>query len=476
MATSTNSASHVSRASRPARNVKQLSPADAAVRLMSETAHDIRAPLATIRESVRLVHDGGLGEMTTDQRECLAAAIDQCNCVDQMVGEMVQLERLRTGIPRVRRVWTTAHQIRDSIEVTLKPWTLPRGIKVLWDLPVDESLRVFGDPSMIRRLVVNLVCNAIRETPEGGAVLVRAQPIKQGQVLRWSVVDQGRGMSESEMHEIAQRQVSNGGGEGLGLSICRQLSALHFSPLRIESRKGTGTAVSFETVIGGPKTIAEAWTHWRNAQREPLRKPVNRYAVSDDAARKIRPPRQMRFDSPTVIVELSSEGSRPVVDDRVSIGTVTVGATMPRQVADEFDTLLQGQLRMFDFAYRVDPRQWVWVFDANAGQADERIDSIGDIASKKISTIRLSWSDPQVIPLNQRRTANRLTELLVRQSLSCHSAVVTDVDDVRPGTEPIKESVVAAERLDEELRRMAERLSRHNDQMQQQARRLRPEF
>ncbi len=74
---------------------------------MSETAHDIRSPLTTIRESVRLVHDGDLGAVNDDQKSCLAAAIDQCNCLDQMVGEMVQVERLRTGLPRARRSWVS---------------------------------------------------------------------------------------------------------------------------------------------------------------------------------------------------------------------------------------------------------------------------------------------------------------------------------------------------------------------------------
>ena len=461
-------------ATRAPRESQSLSPADAAVRVMSETAHDIRSPLATVREAVRLVHDGDLGELSLGQKACLAAAMDQVNCVDQMVGEMVQLERLRTGVPRVRRTWVSVSEIKSTISETLRPWAMPRNINVIWDIVHNESTRVFADPSMIRRLVVNLVANAIRETAEGGSVLVRVQSIRGGEALQWSVVDQGRGISEVEMQEIAERQVTMGGGEGLGLSICRQLSALHFSSLRLESRKGTGTAVSFETAAGSPTSVAECWARWRVGQREPLRKPVSRQQEQSSA--KISPPRRVRVDTPTAFVELASEGAVPVSQDRVAAGTVMLGAAMPTETIDAFDVLLQGQARMFDFIYRVDSRQWVWVFDADVRQAEGRIDTINEEASKKIKDIRLSWSDPQVIPLDQRRTAGRLGDLLVRQSLSAATVYFDDAEPIERVAGGIEPSTVPADRLDKELHRLSGRLKTQTQRLHAQSRRLRPNF
>ena len=62
-------------------------------RLISETAHDLRAPLATIREAVRLVRDGDLGQVSTEQTEYLSAAMNQCDCAVQLVEELVQSRR-----------------------------------------------------------------------------------------------------------------------------------------------------------------------------------------------------------------------------------------------------------------------------------------------------------------------------------------------------------------------------------------------
>ena len=148
---------------------------EAAVRVMSETAHDLRAPLTTIRESVRLVRDGDLGDVTPGQTICLDSAIDQCHCMEQMINDMVQVERLRTGTPRVQRQWVSVQTVRKSIDETLRPWVMPRDIDVLWDGGEDPNLRIFADPAMLRRLIVNLVTNALRVTPQSGQILIRLQ-------------------------------------------------------------------------------------------------------------------------------------------------------------------------------------------------------------------------------------------------------------------------------------------------------------
>ena len=446
---------------------------------MSETAHDLRSPLTTVRESIRIVHGGDLGPLTSDQKDCLASAIDQCDCIDQMIGEMVQLERLRTGTPRVNRRSVSVSRVRKAIDETLRPWALPRAIEVLWDGADDPSANVFADPAMLRRLIVNLVTNAIRVTRQGGSILIRLQPVRSGEAIRWSVIDQGSGISESDLQHIADRQVSLGGGEGLGLSICRQLAALHFSSLHIRSRLGSGTAVSFETAVAGPRSIAEFWSRWRVAQRGPLQKPQQREPqhrehVGGQTA-TIRPPRRIRLDPPSVAIELSHQATRPRCEDRLAAGNVSVGAAVSREAADAFDELLQTQLQMFDFAYRVDARRWVWGFDTDSHGVQDRIDSIIDAAEAKIPSVRMSWSPPQMIPIDAKRTHSRLTDLLVRQSLSAlTSSHVLDNNEVRLGTSPIVQSDTAAARLDQELRRLTGQLRLQTTKLQQQARNLRP--
>ncbi len=448
---------------------------DTAIRIVSETAHDLRSPLTAIRESIRLVHDGDLGPLSDDQQSCLAGAIDQCECIDQMVGDMVQLDRMRTGLPRARRRQVSVTEIRQSVDATLQPWAVPRNIMVVWDGADDPQMTVFADPLSLRRMIVNLVTNAIRVTGEGECVLIALRAVRGGEAIEWSVIDQGTGIAESDMRQIAASQVSTSGSEGLGLMICRQLAALHFSQLRIRSRLGTGTEVSFETATSGPQSVAACWTRWRRAASKidpPLSAPLT--TKIQQGSTTIRPPRRSRLNPPSVKIEITCDGETPRCETEIAVGTVSLGAAMSRQAADEFDTVLQNQLRMFELLYRVDTRRWVWIFDADYESVLQQISTISDTASRQIANVRLTWSRPQILSLQHRHTAAVLSDMLVREVLSaCSSGNVRDNNEVRLGTPPIGPSDVAANRLDGELRRLTGKLRGQTTTMRQQAKRLR---
>jgi len=457
-------------------NGKSMIEADAAARLISETAHDLRSPLTTVRESIRLVRDGSFGDLRPEQQVYLDAAIDQCNCIDQLVSELVQFERLRSGLPRVHRRWVSVQEIRKAVDETLRPWALPREISILWDGADDSKQLVFADPLMLRRLLVNLATNSIRVSAEGKPVLIRLQPSKYGESLLWSVIDQGTGIAAADMHRIAERQISLGSGEGLGISISRQLAALHFSALEIRSRVGVGTQVNFRTAASGPQGVAEVWSHWRVSQRNPRQKPLHRDVTAASHLENASPgKRVVRLDPPSVAIELGTEHIHPRCVDRCAAGTVTLGAAMARQAADAFDELFQNQLQVFELAYRVNLRQWIWVLDVDQRDVRERLNAISDIAQAAIPSLRLHWSGPQMIPIDERRTINRVRDLLIRQTLAASMPThAADTNQVRLGTSPLEASEVAVERLEAELRRLNARMKSQSQQLRAQMNKLRP--
>ncbi|TWU55707.1 sensor histidine kinase [Rubripirellula reticaptiva] len=458
-----------------------VSATDAAARVISETAHDLRSPLTSVRESIQLIHNGDLGSINEDQRSYLSAAIDQCNCIDQMVGEMVQLERLRTGAPRALRGWTPVANIRRQVDDAIRSWAVPRGIDVLWDSADNDDAAIFADEAMMRRLVVNLATNAIRASREGSSVLIRLMRTESDEMIQWSVIDQGSGISERDIYRIADRQVSFDGGEGLGLSICRQLSAVHFSSLHIRSRLGEGTEVSFSTPAMGPRSVAGAWSRWRVAarvaERGPLQKPGHRRLPQTSATARTlaATEKRVRLDPPSIAIEITSETAKPRCEDRIAAGVVTLGAAVSRENADAFDRLLQTQMQLFELAYRTDTRRWVWVFDVDAHGVDNRIAMINDAATNQIGGVRMAWTPPQMIPVDERRTESRLSDLMVRESLAASkSSTVTDHNEVRLGSSPLVHSDAAAARLDAELRRLSNQMRGQTSRLRQQARNLRP--
>lgn len=289
--------------------------------------------------------------------------------------------------------WVPISEIRKSIEETLRPWALPRKIDVLWDIMLDPETKVYADLGLVRRLVVNLATNAIRVTPEKGVVLVQLQCPRGSSVVRWAIIDRGGGIKRNVLKQMSGNcdfpdgndaaAVSTIGGEGLGLLISGQLAALHFSHLQICSRFGQGTEVSFKTVFGGPRGVADAWANWRMENRTALKKPRHR----------------------------------------------------------------DGRL--------------------------QRVDRGNHLDDKKIPDARMTWSDPQIIPICDRVTHSRLSDLLVRSTLAASSGTnISDQDEVRLGTLPIGESHVAAGRLDDEMRRLTKRFRSESRALTKQVKKL----
>ncbi|MEM6469162.1 MAG: HAMP domain-containing sensor histidine kinase [Planctomycetota bacterium] len=371
---------------------------DSISRLIGETAHDLRAPLSTIREAVRLVHDGELGELTSEQRECLSAAINQCNCVGQLVDEMVQSRHEAAGNVRPILDWTDIDAVRRDVVSTLQPFVMPREIHLLWDGPFNRRVKVYADATILRRLLVNLVGNAVRVTREGQPVLIRAVADRRRGRMTWAVVDQGRGISEGDLERIAAGQAPHSSRGGLGLLICRQLAAAHCSSLRIESRVGTGTAVSFDTAFGGPIDVARHWANWRvDFFKHPNDATVDKAQqkhelLRNSSASSISPPRRVRIDVPSQRVEVRARNSAPEFSGQVFVASVTLGATLPAEAVDGFDRLLHRSLGPMEFTYRTGDRDWMILWDADREAAKQKRSNLETESRRQFDGIRMNWS------------------------------------------------------------------------------------
>ena len=124
-----------------------------------------------------------------------------------------------------------------------------KGIIVESSVPATLP-RISGDPLRLKQILINLLGNAVKFTPENGRIRVEASILQQGYAVI-SVTDTGCGMSPSEV-ETAMRpfgQIDTAfnkrhEGTGLGLPIAYALARLHGGDLRIDSQKGVGTRVS----------------------------------------------------------------------------------------------------------------------------------------------------------------------------------------------------------------------------------------
>ncbi|MCC9655782.1 sensor histidine kinase [Rhodopirellula halodulae] len=461
-------------------------PVGAAVRLISETAHDLKSPLAGIAATMEAIRDGSLGDVTPSQAEFLQAAMNQCQYIDTLVSELARAERLRSGSPRVRRVATKRSAIQEAVDLATRPVLSNHRIELLWGGTDANANDVMVDPNILSRLLINLIVNAQRASQEGSPILIRVEDNPARGVAVWSVIDRGRGMSPAKLKQLGRSGAiaSDSGGEGLGLMIAQQMAALHFSSLTLRSRVGSGTDAVFETPLASPSAIATTFARYRSQLRGERSRPHSlrqwKEGQADSAQRELTDGQRIRIES--LInrtswneVELHGGPTRPIRADRLSLVRVTADDECPMEMADRFDQALQYQLTTFELAYRTSRRSWVCAFDADDHSLPARMEQIDQLAQRSQPAMSLHWNTPAVVPIHERNLQCLLVDAMTTQSLSEAPGKIADMDSVRLGTPEISFSPVAAARLDEELRRLNHRMKSQSERLQQQSAAIRPQ-
>jgi signal transduction histidine kinase len=141
--------------------------------------------------------------------------------------------------------------VRDAVE-PLRGQAEGKGLKLRVDLPADLP-SVMADRGQIERMVANLVTNAVRATPEGGAITVSAA--RRGALVAIAVRDTGRGMPADWLPRIFERFVqvpgASAGGAGLGLAISQHIVQAHGGQITVQSEVGRGSAFTFTLPVAG---------------------------------------------------------------------------------------------------------------------------------------------------------------------------------------------------------------------------------
>lgn len=263
-----------------------------AQQFVSDVAHEFRTPLAVIKEFAAIISDGIGGEVTGSQQEYLnfisGATVDLANLVD----DFLDTGKLRSGTLRVSRRGVQPVAILDESWAILESRAKTKGVQLVRELENDLP-EVFVDPEKAARTLINLVTNAIKFSNEQGRVTVRVS--KDGAAVRFSVLDQGPGLSETDVadlfdrfHQGAHAKRISEKGFGLGLSIVRDLVGVNLGEVRIESTPGSGSEFSFTAPRNDLHTVIAACVHLAS-QREPdasMACLVARFAEGDGSIEK----------------------------------------------------------------------------------------------------------------------------------------------------------------------------------------------
>jgi signal transduction histidine kinase len=227
--------------------------------LVSTVAHQFRTPLTSLRMAIHLCLEGIAGPLTAKQQDLLYAGREECERLQGIVDELLDLARLQSGSIPLDLEEVSAKTLLEEAAKAHRADAQAKKVTLEAD-PVLDEIRVRADPQRLRLVFQNLLENALHHTPEGGRISVRA--LEGTENVRFEVSDSGPGIPEDQQARIFEKfyrgSAGDGGGAGLGLSIARDVVRAHGGEIGVESAPGRGSTFWFTLPRTRPDPGVEA--------------------------------------------------------------------------------------------------------------------------------------------------------------------------------------------------------------------------
>lgn len=232
-----------------ARKVAEAANA-AKARFLSMMSHDLRTPLTAITGFADVLLAELQGPINPDQREDLVDIKRAAKQMMTLVNDILGFAQLESGSVEVKMQSVALGPLLDRAESVMRLQFADKHLTFARDCHAEATLH--ADPDRLQQVLLNLLTNALKFTPEGGTILVRCE--MAGALARIHVADTGIGIPPDRLKDIFDPfvQVSDaqvhatGKGVGLGLSISRELVRAMGGTLRVDSEVGKGSVFTIE--------------------------------------------------------------------------------------------------------------------------------------------------------------------------------------------------------------------------------------
>ncbi|MFA5356654.1 MAG: ATP-binding protein, partial [Candidatus Omnitrophota bacterium] len=219
-------------------------------------SHELRTPLVTIDKSISLLLSKEAGELSSTQQEFLSIAARNLKRLSALINDLLDLSKLEQKNMGLHKEAASIEDLITECLDTVHAWADSK--KILFKKNIEEGLpKPVIDALRIKQVLVNLLGNAIKFTPESGKIIVEAKVSAGGNTIMLSVEDTGIGISPESLprvfdkfYQSGERAPSDISGTGIGLSIAKEIVELHGGAIWAESEHGKGARFVFTLPLG----------------------------------------------------------------------------------------------------------------------------------------------------------------------------------------------------------------------------------
>jgi PAS domain S-box-containing protein len=216
--------------------------------------HDLRSPLTSLASVLDRFSSGVLGELNARGKEVIAKNLGEIERLIKLVDELLDIEKMKSGKFVIEAEPNQVDAIVESSISALEDFAQRRKVEIQYK---KSDLQVTADSSLLIRVLINLISNAVKFSAPAARVSIAVQ--QDGAELVFSVKDSGRGVPEEfrqsifepyEQVEQADQRVK--GGTGLGLPICKLIVEQHGGRIWVESGADRGSIFNFTIPVSEP--------------------------------------------------------------------------------------------------------------------------------------------------------------------------------------------------------------------------------
>jgi signal transduction histidine kinase len=233
---------------------------------LATVSHELRTPLTSIIGYSEMLSEGIAGDLQGEQREFVGTIHEKGEQLLQLIMSLLDLSKLESGTLSMKRRSVAIASVLNDVVTTVTPNARKKGVRVVLEAE-PKLIELRADPERLRQVFINLVDNALKFTPQGGTVTVKARNVQVSGAtgesdddeegfallapaqtrLEVRVVDTGIGIPPKErakvfdaFYQVDSSSTREYGGTGLGLSIVKRIVEAHGGSITIDENRPQG--------------------------------------------------------------------------------------------------------------------------------------------------------------------------------------------------------------------------------------------